>query len=292
MNYEHLKIFYLVSKYKNLTRTAEELYTSQPAISRVISNLESELGTKLFYRTKTGVELTKEGLNLYDKIKEQLSSLERFEDDLKKYNDIKQTEIKIGTTATALRCYVLDLLEKYKNQQSDIHFHITTGSTQNMLDDLKAGIIDVAFVTTPFENQKNFEIKEIFEVETILIAGEKFHQELDGEKSLKEISNYPFVLLSKTMKFREYLDDFLADNNISIIPQFEADSSDLILPLVEHNYGLAFIPTSMAIDSIKEGLTFKVNIKEKLPLRKIAAITNKLNNQNKHIIELLKLCGK
>ena len=70
MNYEYYKVFYLVAKRKNITKAAAELFSSQPAVSRVITNIETELNCKLFIRSKSGVVLTKEGEELFEKISE------------------------------------------------------------------------------------------------------------------------------------------------------------------------------------------------------------------------------
>ena len=66
MNAEYYRVFLTVGRVRSITRAAEELFTSQPAITRTIKNLENELGTKLFIRSKRGVELTREGQILYD----------------------------------------------------------------------------------------------------------------------------------------------------------------------------------------------------------------------------------
>ena len=66
MNYDYFRIFYYVGKHKNITRAANELYSSQPALTRAIQNLERELGCRLFVRTKTGVEFTNEGQRLFE----------------------------------------------------------------------------------------------------------------------------------------------------------------------------------------------------------------------------------
>ena len=83
MNYEYLKVFYLVCEYHNFSKAAKELYTSQPAISRIISSLEAELSTKLFLRTKSGVMLTKEGERLYQMIEIPFNQLSRIEKDIR-----------------------------------------------------------------------------------------------------------------------------------------------------------------------------------------------------------------
>ena len=60
-NFEHYKIFYYVAKYKNLTRAANALVTSQPSVTYCMQNLENILGCKLFIRSRKGVTLTAEG---------------------------------------------------------------------------------------------------------------------------------------------------------------------------------------------------------------------------------------
>ena len=64
MNYEYYKIFNCVGKHKNITRAAEELYSSQPAVTRAIQKMEAELNCRLFVRTKSGVGFTHEGQTL------------------------------------------------------------------------------------------------------------------------------------------------------------------------------------------------------------------------------------
>ena len=64
-NFEYYKIFYYVAKYQNFTLAAKALLSSQPSVSRCMQALETELGCRLFVRTKRGVSLTAEGEQLY-----------------------------------------------------------------------------------------------------------------------------------------------------------------------------------------------------------------------------------
>ena len=84
MNYDHYKVFITVGKHRNITRAAEELFSSQPAVTRVIHSMEAELGCRLFVRSKNGVEFTREGKNLYDLIEAPCNLLMRADQDLRK----------------------------------------------------------------------------------------------------------------------------------------------------------------------------------------------------------------
>ena len=66
INFELYKIFYNVAKNKNITKAANKLMISQPAISKSIKNLEEQLACTLFIRNKTGVVLTEEGKMFYE----------------------------------------------------------------------------------------------------------------------------------------------------------------------------------------------------------------------------------
>ena len=79
INFEYYKIFYNVAKNKNITKTANDLMISQPAVSKCIKNLESQIGCSLFVRNKFGVSLTEEGITLYNEIKNAIEIIENAE---------------------------------------------------------------------------------------------------------------------------------------------------------------------------------------------------------------------
>ena len=75
VNFELYKVFYEVANCKSISKGAEKLMISQPAVTQSIQTLERELGGKLFIRTPKGVILTNEGLELYNYIKEAVYTI-------------------------------------------------------------------------------------------------------------------------------------------------------------------------------------------------------------------------
>ena len=106
MNYTYLNVFYTVAKLQNISKAAEELGVTQPAVSRIISNIEKEYHTKLFFRGKTGVTLTRDGQNLFEMIKGPLIELEKVSNNISGNKALDQVTIHIGATSTALYCYL------------------------------------------------------------------------------------------------------------------------------------------------------------------------------------------
>lgn len=270
MNYSYMKVFYTVAKHQNISKASKELDVSQPAVSRIISNLEEEYHTRLFLRTKFGVTLTREGLNLYDTIKGPYAELEKLENSIEGVINLKEVVVHIGATATALYCFLFKFLEVLKREFPLVTFRLYTDSSSNLLEMVNKGIIDFAFVTTPFNVDDDIEIDNFFKLNTIVIAPSSYKDEINGKVSLKSLTKYPFVLLNKEMQFRQHVNDFLNKYNIRLKPTYEVDSSSTLLPMVENNYGLTFIPDVMAEPSIKEGRCFKVDTIEDIPIRYVS----------------------
>ena len=286
MNYTYMQTFYVVAKLQNISLASKELGVTQPAVSRIISNLEKEYKTKLFVRSKYGVTLTREGLNLFEMIKEPFSDLERIDSTAISSKNFSKNIIHVGTTATALYVYLFNHLDGIKESFPNINFNIYTNSSTNLLKMLNDGKIDFAFVTTPFNYGDDLEIDNIVELDDILIAPMSYKDKLKGEISIKNLDKYPFILLNREMQFREHVNKFLSNNGTKIIPAYEIDSSSTLLKLVENDFGLSFIPYQMAKSSIDEGKCFKVNLIEELPPRYIAFAIKKDKTHSSVVYEL------
>ena len=289
MNYEYYKVFYLVATHKNFTRAAEELYSSQPAVSRIISNMETELNCKLFIRGKTGVKLTKEGEELFEKISEPCGKLMRADDDFVKFVKLNETTVYIGATVTALFCFLFDFLEKYKKKYPNVHFKIHTGSSSKMIADLKRGKLDVVFNTTPFIGAESLTVNNVRKFKDILIAGDAYSGLAGKTLKIKDLERYPMILLSNGMSFRTHVDRFFADCGVRITPEMEADSSSLIVPIVAKNWGMSLVPEEMAKEYVESGQIVKLELSEPLPERYVTMVTDKTKTMNKSVYQMLQM---
>ena len=104
LNFEYYKVFYYVCKCGSLTGAANVLMTSQPAVTRTIHNLESELGCRLFIRSKHGVTLTPEGKLLYRYVAPACERILRGEEELGLSLGLHGGSVSIAATETALHC--------------------------------------------------------------------------------------------------------------------------------------------------------------------------------------------
>jgi len=124
VNFEYYKTFCVVAESKSITEASKKLYISQPAITKTIKLLENILGFSLFERTNRGIILTEEGTKLYAHIKPLILQI----DDTKNImNDVLldgKTNIRIGTSITVLKLFLLDYIKKYTAKYPNVHFYI------------------------------------------------------------------------------------------------------------------------------------------------------------------------
>ena len=271
-NFEYYKIFYYVAKYGNLTRAANVMRTSQPAITRTIHNLENELGCRFFIRSKKGVELTPEGKMFYDYVSAGCAQFFKGENELSSMVSLENGTIYISATETALHCYLFQAMEEFNKKYTNVHFKILNNSTKESIQALKEGKVDLAVVSAPFHIAKPLKIMKVCTYHNVLIGGKKF-EHLGGRNiSLKELSQYPWVSLTSDSITRNFLNEYFENHGLVFAPDVELATTDMILPAVRHNLGIGFIPEEFASADMKAGEVFEIKMEEKLPEKDITLI--------------------
>ena len=289
MNFEYYKIFYYVAKNKNVTKAAAELYSSQPAITRALQNMEAELGVKLFIRKKTGVELTREGENLFKYAEVAVGQLTKAETELRHLSSVENGTIYIGTTATALHGFLFDILDKFHLRYPGVKLKMLTDTSDKTIEKLKNGTVDLAFVTTPFHITPPLSSQKITPFRDVLIAGSYFTELKERKFSLAELIDYPFICLAKGTQLRQFVEEFFRGAGLELKPDIEPDVADVLAPMAAHNLGLAFTPEALARESLDKGEVFEVELETPPPTRHICLIPNPLRPQSNASRELCKM---
>ena len=136
---ELYRVFCEVVKYKNISKTAESMYISQSAITQSIQKLENLLGGKVFYRNKNGVELTEEGENLYEYIKDSIEKMNNAENIFSKYVNLEKGKIRISGGKTLISSLIFEPLITFIKKYPDIDISISSGITDNLMQKLANG---------------------------------------------------------------------------------------------------------------------------------------------------------
>ena len=172
-NLNYYNVFYMVAKTGSISRAANQLYISQPAVSKAISNLEESIGIALFVRNSRGVALTEEGTILYDYIERALDNIVKGEESLKKYNELGIGHIRIGVSTSLCKHILLDYLKPFIKDNPNIKVSIDCHSTKNTIRLLKNEEIDIGLICET-ELPKNITYSHVRSIHDIFVANSDY----------------------------------------------------------------------------------------------------------------------
>ncbi|HHY81528.1 MAG TPA: LysR family transcriptional regulator [Clostridiales bacterium] len=262
------RIFCQVAESRSFSKAARDLYMTQPAVSQAISQLESELGLRLFARTPKGVVLTNDGQLLYEHISAAMNLIGIGEKKLLQARGLLVGELRLGVGDTISRYYLLPYLERYHAEHPDIKLRIYNRTTPELCDMLRSGEIDLGIVNLPI-NEPDFILRECMEVYDIFVCGEKYRRLLDKPLDAHEIAAYPLILLEKKSNSRQYVDGWFHSRGIALIPEIELGSHELLLEFAKINLGIACVIKEFSTDYLQSGILHEVPLKEPIPARSI-----------------------
>ena len=211
VNFEYYKIFYYVARYKNFTKAAQALGSSQPNVTRAMNCLEQQINSTLFVRNNRGIQLTPEGEKLYIRVTAAMTQLMAAEEELADSASLSHGSISIGASETALNIFLLDKLKAFHMVNPGIRLKIYNHSTPEAVDAVKNGLVDFAVVSSPVYADSSLKTVVLHSFQEILVGGTTFTALGSQELSIRELTDYPLICLGReTMTFRFYKDLFMS----------------------------------------------------------------------------------
>lgn len=206
VNFELYRVFCKVAKNKNISKTAEELFISQSAVTQSIKKLESLLSENLFYRNKNGVELTYIGENLYNHINESIDLLDNAENIFSNYKSLNNGVLRIGGGNTLISTLMLDAICEFSNEHPNIKIAISNGFTDDLVEKVSKGELDLVTLNTPYKGKKNenIQIIPINKSSYTLFATKKYLKE-HHFKNMDDIQNCKLILPKNNLVDLKYL---------------------------------------------------------------------------------------
>ena len=141
MEIRTLRYFLAVAREENMTRAAEILHVTQPTLSKQLKSLEEELGKKLFTRHSFSIKLTDEGILLRDRAEDLVQMADKIEQEFLSLDDITGGELYFGLAESYQIKYLARAIKVFKEQYPSLHYHITSGDTEQIADKLDKGLL-------------------------------------------------------------------------------------------------------------------------------------------------------
>lgn len=190
-----LKVFYTVATRLNFTKAAEELFISQPAVTRHIQEIENYYKVKMFERKSSGISLTPGGEILLHHAKQALTNNNLLELDLNSLSQKHNGKLRIGASTTIAQYVLPELLSGFHKKFKDITISIIIENTEKIEDELQSNKIDFGIIEG-YSKNASLKYTEFIKDEIILIAGSE-------NKFLKKTALKITDLISLPMVLRE-----------------------------------------------------------------------------------------
>ena len=277
VNLDLYRVFYTVAKSGSLTKAAEELYISQPAVSRSIKQLETQLGVSLFTRTHRGMALSAQGGKvIFEEVERALSLLNEAENRIEEMKSSATGVIRIGASDTIFEYFLADKIVEFNERFPAVKFELMADFTPDTIEKLKADKCDVAFVNLPISPDPDLKLYgNCMRLNDVFVVGEKYKELIEKTVSLNELKNYPIILMDQNTVARQSLDGFLSSLGIELEPSIEVGSWDLMKRLVLRGMGVGVIPREYAASQLQSGSLFEIKADPALPVRSVGMLLPK-----------------
>ena len=287
-NLSSYRIFYTVANTGNISKAAKELYISQPAISKSIQKLEERVGCKLFSRSSRGVVLTDEGKLLYEHVSEAFETLTMGEEKLKRSIELGVGHLKIGVSSTLCKYLLLPYLKEFIRQNPHISISISCQSTNDTLKLLEDNKIDIGLIGKP-ENLKNIHFDFLEEIEDIFVAAKDYLRNLKARGIQKDhiLQSSTLMLLDKNNMTRQYIDDYLQENQIIIKDSIDISDMDLLIDFARIGVGVACVIKNFVREDLENGTLMEIPLGFPIHKREVGFAYKTTTKPSKSLAEFI-----
>ena len=257
MNSEELKTFIFLSKVKNFTLAAEQLSVAQSTVTNRISELEKEVGKKLFHRRSKTVSLTEEG-EIFLSFAERILELEN--SSIEEMNAVSSNRKKfsIGAINATYEVYVKPLIDRCMRDNGETSIKVMLGHSLDMIQALQDHILDMVFSAVPLK--RNGYNCDVFDVDRVALVCAKGKNDFPSGITKDQLSHIPYLMCDLTLsEAGVYIRSLFPKNHVF---HLEVDNTSKLFPYIEQGLGYAFLPYKLIEPQIKAGVFEEVALKD------------------------------
>ncbi len=254
MELYHLKTFVTVAEEQHLTRAAERLFTSQPAISAHIKALEEELGVILFNRTPKGMQLTPAGEQLLERAQRALTAASEFMHHAKGMQDELIGSVRIGLNSDPGFLRLIELQGRLSERYPRLEVEFLAGSTGTNIPNLRVGKLDAAFVSGECDDPllDSYLLRE----EELAVAVPESMRERITSCDIQVLARQPWVYTSPDCVHYGVMRALFEAHCCDPVKTVLANQEDTLRAMVVAGVGLGIMRRSDVEEAEKEGLVF------------------------------------
>ncbi|WP_208586786.1 LysR family transcriptional regulator [Gracilibacillus suaedae] len=242
MDIKHLQYFLEVSKTENFTQAAENLYITQPALSRIVKTLESDLGVALFHRSRKKITLTDAGKVLHmhaSKIADQITEMEQEIDQIR---TLKTGHVRIGLPTVVNSFFFSQLIADFHHRYPGVTFHLEENGSKVIEEKVLDGELDCGVVV--LNNHLTADYYTFVEDNLNLVVSNQHPLAIEHQIQIQDLKDQSFIMFNQDFESRNII--IQACKNAGFEPKIVSETSqiDFLEEMVATNLGVTLLPDS------------------------------------------------
>lgn len=262
MEDHRLKSYCLVVETKSFSRAAQAKHMTQSAMSRLVKNLENELGVKLLHRDGKVAVPTPEGRLFYEQAKKILEEYGRIERDLGVTARGAKTSLRLGASAVPALYLFPQVIYDFFKAHPGVRIDLSVSGTENVLRDLKDGRIELGIIEGTATGHA-VSGEAVAEDEIVIIAPEDHHLAKKKTVTFQDLASQPFILPDRDSASWALVDDFFREAGTTarkLNVRMTVNSPELIVQMVQAGLGIAFASKWSVFKAVKEGTVKQLRV--------------------------------
>jgi DNA-binding transcriptional LysR family regulator len=261
-----IEAFVRVAHAGSISRAADELFVTQPALTARIQGLERSLGTDLFVRSRQGSRLTEAGKALLPHAERALSALRRGQEAVAGIVSGTGGRLTIGA-APAVSTYVLPaMLHRFRESHPDVELAVRSGHSEEILQMVLRDEVEIGLMR-PIQHP-DVTSTALYEDELQLVVHRGHPFAASGQIRMGQMASEHLILFDRTSSYHELTSAIVRQAGISPRGTLEVDNIDAAKRMVEQRLGIALLPATSVQAEIGAGRLFPVTIVDMTPVRR------------------------
>ncbi|GAA4336282.1 LysR family transcriptional regulator [Pigmentiphaga soli] len=239
MDLRALRYLVEVVRHRGFTAASKALFVTQPTVSKMIKQLESELGTPLLRKEGRRIELTDTGRIVFERGQEMLAMHARLQAELADLNQVARGELSIGIPPLA-NSLLMPILARFHRRYPRIELKLFERGSRTVEEELRSGTLEIGAVLLPLG--EGFDTLPLCSYPLQLIAPADSRWRGRGEVKLAELAGEPFIFYGEGFVLNEIVHDACAGAGFSPTIAGRSSQWDFMASMVEAGVGIALLP--------------------------------------------------
>jgi len=264
-----LDLFLCASKYKSLVKAAKEKNLVVSAVSKRILDLEKSVGVNLFYRKKTGVELTPAGLEMQKHCTKIFNSINIMDESIKEYSLVSSGIVRVTANLSSITQFLPEDLATFSKKFPKIKINLKEKTSSEIISSVKESLSDIGIFSEHVENTERLRIVD-YKNDTLVLVVPEYHPLVSKlTVKIKDFIKFEMVGLEKGSSLQAMIDKQVQKQNLKIKKKLETVSFEGIRGMVEAGLGIAVLPIGAIKPYLKSSKLKTINIDENWAERSI-----------------------